>query len=246
MYKLITRILLLIFPFFLLNIVYLNSREWKTKYGIEKFNDVPSEIDIANLGSSHAVEGLEYNIPELEKFTCFNFGLHQQTLEYDWYIFKKYSKKFKKNSVLLINLSTFETNGLVNENNSSLSRYYLFLERKTFPHLNFKDYLMIKYFPLFTLNNPIEDLGKVFFPKKNSPITQKFYSVENSEESLKMCKYLLDGWKKLFPPSDEGLSNNLKYLSQILEECRRNDIIPILITFPLTKDVNDYLEENNI
>lgn len=68
--KLIIKVLLLILPFLIINILYQNSKGWKNKYDLKRFNSIPEEIENANLGSSHG-SAFDYSIGEFEGLNCF-------------------------------------------------------------------------------------------------------------------------------------------------------------------------------
>lgn len=250
-FKLGLKILLLAFPIVIINVIYLNSSSWKNKDGVLKFKNVSESIKIANLGSSHAVEGIDYDIPELENVVCFNFGMHQQTLNYDYFVFDQFKDKMQENSVLIISLSSFETNGIpdFSKNKTSIYRYYKFLDYKYFDFSNketLKHFIYFRYLPIFTCN-PISEIYKSFKTTElNEPFNTRDYSKFSDEKKKNDLVLFRNGWKGLFPPSVDGIDFNKKYIKAIVDICKEKKIKPVLITCPITKDVFVSLKDNPI
>ncbi len=58
----------------------------------DKFQDVPDNICVFNLGSSHGLCSFCYEGLESEG-ECFNFGMNSQTLSYDYRLLQQYEEK---------------------------------------------------------------------------------------------------------------------------------------------------------
>ena len=110
--KLFYKFFFLIFPYTIVNIIYINSDLWKYKDAVYKFNNIPIGIEVANLGSSHGLLSFDYSIENYENLVCYNMALAQQTLDFDEKIFQQYIENFKEDSTIIICLSPFETNGI--------------------------------------------------------------------------------------------------------------------------------------
>ena len=65
MKKLTLKLLLLILPvvvfMFMINARYISTNHWKAENNVWKFNFVPDDIQLANLGSSHGEYGFFYD-----------------------------------------------------------------------------------------------------------------------------------------------------------------------------------------
>ncbi len=95
-----------------------------------KFKNVPENIEICNLGSSHGLYGYCYEDYE-DEYTCFNFSLVAQSLTYDYNVLSYYKDHLKKGAYVFVNLSYFVILGEDETNNddfeSQNKRYYKFL-----------------------------------------------------------------------------------------------------------------------
>lgn len=81
--KLLTLLILCIVVLYLLSLIYKKLDRYNG-YGTQKFDEVPEQIEISNVGSSHGLYGFCYD--EMTECTCFNFGLVSQSLDYDYRI----------------------------------------------------------------------------------------------------------------------------------------------------------------
>lgn len=262
MKKLIKRLLILLLPIFIpyfgLNFIYMNSPVWKAKYNLGKFDRVPKKIQLATLGSSHTCEGIYFDIPECSDITTFNFALHQQTLDYDYAVIRQYINRMAENSVLLISISQFETNGLPDKNkiHEAELRYIHFLNREYLPPYSFAEFIRNKYLVLYEMKNPLEEMEKVFpqnpitkFKNRNKkkhlvPYYEEDITEYTDEENYESAKSVFNHWVELTKPCDEGAEFNLSYISKIVDLCNDNKVTPIFITCPVTKYVYDYSTDN--
>jgi hypothetical protein len=71
----------------------MQTNYWKLQNSVDKFNAVPHNIQLANLGSSHGTDGFDYTgIP----YRTFNFALGGQHYPYDYAILNQYINDFEK------------------------------------------------------------------------------------------------------------------------------------------------------
>lgn len=261
--KLIFRILLLFIPFVLLNIIYTNSATWKNKYGMNKYDFIPENIEIANLGSSHGFHSFDYSIEGFSNKTCFNFAIGQQSLDFDWGIFKQYVNRFKEGSTLIICLSPFETDGIPDykANKDSQFRYYGILEKQNFDTFSRQDWFFFNYLALVTSKHPVRDIRDsiaeyltsnktsstsledfsqptVFFDDKN-------YEKVPLEERLRQANEIVDFWTNIFPPDAKGKEHNLGYLDKIISLGREHNINTVVVTTPVSREVYYVLKTRN-
>lgn len=129
-----------------------------------KFQSVPDNIQVCNLGSSHGVENYLYK----EESDCisFNFALSSQYLSYDYRILQHFQEKLAEDCVVFVNVSYFSLFGTAEEEQdefvSKNMRYYSFLppeQIKAFDRdMSVKAWLS-RYLPATTAGG---DLPKVF------------------------------------------------------------------------------------
>ena len=81
-----------------LNNIYIHLDPNDSDY-TKKFCDVPNNIEICNLGSSHGLFG--YNYEDIKNdHTCFNFALTSQSLSYDYRILKYYENNLQEGCIV--------------------------------------------------------------------------------------------------------------------------------------------------
>lgn len=254
-----SKILLLFIPFILLNIVYTNSTTWKNKYGMNKYDSIPENIEIANLGSSHGFHSFNYNIEGFSNKTCFNFAIGQQTLDFDCGLLKQYIGRFKENSTLIICLSPFETDGIPDykANRDSQFRYYGMLEKQNFDTFSRQDWFFFNYLALVTSKHPVRDirdsLAELMASNKNGSISPEVlpqasvltddinYERVPLEERQQQAEEIVDVWTNFFPPDSKGKEHNLRYLDQMIRLCREHKINTVVVTTPISREVYDVL-----
>ena len=96
MKRFLIKLSLIIVPFilllFVLNFAYLNSYYWLEQRDEAKFRNVPENIQLANLGSSHSFYSFNYNaFPE---YVSFNFAMKAQHHVFNYYVLKQYLNNF--------------------------------------------------------------------------------------------------------------------------------------------------------
>ena len=260
--KLPLKILLLAFPFIAMTVIYGRLDILKNKYDLGKFDSVPENIDLANLGSSHAYIAFDYSTNVFKEMKCFNFALFQQTLDFDHAILKQYINKFKKNGILIICLSPFETNGIPDyefDLNSKL-RYYQFLKPQYIEFFSIKEMLYSHCLSIFSSPHPIYELKeavKAWYEKTirrehyqaltsdenfESEISSNTYAEVSEEEKILQAENLVKHWTKTIPPSPKGKEFNLHYIDSIIDLCRNKNLKTVVVTPPISKEV--FLELN--
>lgn len=263
--KLIIKILLLIFPFFIINILYQNSDEWKNKYDLERFRSVPEGIEIANLGSSHG-SAFDYKTSDFDGLTCFNLAIPQQTLDFDYAVLKQNINKFKKGSTLMILVSPFETDGIPDYefNRDAKLRYYGFLKHKYFEDFSIHDWMTFKFLAIFLSPHPLADIKNLFtrpkvynrFQKDEATLQcfdgsnslqdtekqeKRFDDLSDEEKQKQIRGYITEGWLILFPPMENGKDHNKKYIDLMIGLCKEHEIYPVIVTTPISREAFDVL-----
>lgn len=261
--KLSAKLFFLLIPFVALNVIYINSGYLKIKYDMGKFDSVPENLQVANLGSSHGYIAFDYSIEEFKDKSCFNFALQQQTLDFDSAIFKQYINNFRENSLLIICLSPFETNGTPNyetDVNSKL-RYYDFLKPRYFGNFSLREWFSYKYLSLFSSPHPIKETVNIldnirrnafqknksdfYFPTADLPaevMGASYADVPPAEKEIQASK-LVKHWVNTMPPSRKGMESNFNYIDTILELCKARKIKTAVITTPISREVFNALDQ---
>lgn len=245
-----------------INFYYRQTNYYKNiNYEIEKMKNIPDNIKLANLGSSHGQLAFYYN--DSLNYNTFNFALSSQTPEYDYAILKANIDKFDKDAVLLIPISYFSLylydHDLDSDFKSRNDRYYSILKPTEILYyslyedllhrlkfetgrnvLNFK-YIINDTKPLLELTKPSGN-----FPESGWDLDA--YRLENVEQLA------IDRWtfwttqRSNLEKSGLGIINpNVieEYLN-IVNLCIENDITPVFITLPVTSYLNNVIPTNFI
>ncbi len=241
-------IALLVSIIIVVNTVYINLPTAKIyEWGVEKFNTVPQNIQVCNLGSSHGEYGFDYS--DLE-YTGFNFGLSSQTLSYDYRVLMHYGKQLEKGCVVFIPVSYFSFYGIPEtqmENFESKNmRYYMFLPKELIKEYNtsmmMKSYLK-KWVPSLTAHTGLIKAVILAVSSRGvetSPDIQVATDIDLEKEVFKTVqRHILENRYN----SDGNhiiIQEELKAFYKIVDLCKENGWRPIAITTPfLTEYVNE-------
>lgn len=117
-----------------------------------KFDNVPYDIQICNLGSSHGLYGFNYEALS-EQYTCFNFALNSQTLSYDARILEYYKEHIKEDAIVFVTVSYPSLFGLPETEEEEFAtknmRYYDFLPSEYIKEYDIKTALFTKFPSLY-------------------------------------------------------------------------------------------------
>ena len=248
MKKFLIKILIYIFCVGLL-ITAIN--EWYKNNGTDsdntrKFQSVPENIQICNLGSSHGLYGFCYEDFE-GQYTCFNFGMSQQRPSYDLKIFQNYRQALQEGAVVFIPISHFSLFGISDESypgfESKNKRYYKILPKEAVKNYHFDTALYTKYFPVLSA---YEDIFRSAIPLQE----------EESKEWSSMSSYI-DLEKNVLMASERYIiagqldenggriynQEEINALYQIIELCKESNVRPILVTAPCLSEYTDAVRQ---
>lgn len=239
--------LLFVIVFISLNMFYKNTNYFRNQFKqIEKFKEVPNNLEIINTGSSYARFAFDYSHTQLKGF---NFGLQPQSLSYDFKILKQYTPNLKKDCIVLITLPDLVFGFLDYASDRANTKYYHFLNLQ-----NINNYSKIKYlarivFPILTAR------GNVRYIIKDVPENDSYNQLENlmtKEQVERDALSRVDGWIKQFRLKDtiscdfpSELCNMFEKTTILVNEmmgyCIKNNFRPVLITPPTSKTINDMM-----
>ncbi|HHX60060.1 MAG TPA: SGNH/GDSL hydrolase family protein [Epulopiscium sp.] len=228
-----------------INNLYINTDRYKSANATEKFDHVPMEIEVANLGTSHAQYAFLFD--DVER-TSFNFALPAQRLHYDNKILDKYIENFKEGSTLFIPISYISFYLGYDDKDENFQKYnkvyYKILGPRDIKQLTLSDYLKYGVLPLLTAESNIKYIvvedEKEYKPwyeqdKMDYTIPQE----KMREESKKTAETHHDFIEKGQAVKDE----NILIVEDIIQKCLDNNIIPIMITTPVTKYYSEHFSE---
>ena len=222
-----------------MNLLYTNTNYWKntTAISILKFLNVPENIQLANVGSSHGHASFDYSdVP----YKSFNFALDDQYYLYDYAIVKQYVNKFDKNAVLLIPVSYFEITRIRTDFKDQRARYYRFLDKKNMDDYSIQEKMLYAVVPVLTAG------GTIMFIVKDLPASNKSMLMtepELVEYSINKHESWTTDSEYVFEAGEEGFSYNKFLVSQMVEFCYAHEIQPVLVTTPITSVLNNIFWE---
>ena len=212
---------------------------------IDKFRNVPYNIEVCNFGSSHGKYAFEY----LETGKVgFNFALGSQMPTYDVRILKSYLNHFAEGAIVFIPISFFSFYGLSEEDRDGFAsknkRYYEFLPYENIKYADGVTKLFVAYLPALTAD---EELFSVLFGQEDDdPIETKTTNKEDAEASA-YSRYLTHIVADKFDDSGKRIVNEeeIQAVYELIEMCRKNELVPVLITTPFLSEYVDAIEEND-
>lgn len=243
MKKFCLKLSIILLLFIVLNILYKNTRFYRSENEMNVFENIPYELELANLGSSHGLYGIKYDsVPEIN---AHNFALKMQPYFYDYAILKKYVNHFSKEAVILIPVSYFNVLGHFDYSNFR-KRYYRILGKKEMDFWSFKEDLIYSKFPILIAGTDLLHIVNDISKEESSPYYERTSYLE-SDTLHKFCKDRYDALTaEEFNKGEEGYKRNLISVSKIIDFCYLNNLIPVIITTPINEYLNSLYEEDGI
>jgi len=215
--------------------------------GAAKFENISEKLEIITLGNSH---GGASNFGTLA-LTAASFNRAGNTLYYDKQNYK-YLKKYLADSAIIILPVSYFSFGLEENRddrgkvNPFVNQFYEYLPPNSILGYSIKKDLSLKI-------NRIQKRISGLYPAKNKeqPKKKKKRIVPDVSEKIaalnKSASKASELHKKIFGYGEP--SRNVKYLTDLIEDAKKNGYKPILITTPYYKAYNDsfdstWLKEN--
>jgi len=242
-------VILAILILLVLNYIYTHSPNYLNEYNkVKKFNEnIPDNLEIMNTGSNHAYYCIDWSIVGVNGFSLASGA---QSISWDYRLFEKYRSKIGKNKLLLIVLSNLVLGFMDYPQDEANRRYYHFLKPEEIPNGNWWKKLKYHYLPVLSnwrnIVHCFYHRGKMF--KEPEPSLK--YAEQESDNRIR-------GWKSQFKLRDLQHRESLKHLegeikatSQLLrhmiEEARKDGIVPILMLPPLSEIINKKISDEFI
>lgn len=235
--------------FILLNILYKKTNYYKINIlQNNKFKEIPSNLEIINLGSSYAKYAFDYNEVGIKGF---NFGVQPQSLAYDFRILKQYKNKLKKNGVIIITIPNFVFAFLDYPIDEYNYKYYSFLNKENILNYSSLKKYLIKYFPLLLQPRKLKYILKDI-SKENM---DRLVFVESKEDVKKEAQKRINGWMSQFKllniNNKEELPLDIKkmfiktqnLLEEMINYSLSNELKPVIIIPPCSKELNDFFSD---
>lgn len=235
-------------------LMYFNMRYKKTDFflqmnGLGKFRNIPYEIEVVNLGNSHAAAGIMYND---KSFKGYNWALGSQPFEYDYYILDYYSSHLSKKATVIIQISFFDWyynyeeifEGEISRYNE---RYYSILDKNHIMNYDLKKDFLYNRFPLLTAG---KNMTYIFEDVKQDDVVQDNAETNTDLASLeRVAEEKYESWTEHVMAVDANKKEqckikNMNFLKKIIDYCYENEYTPVLVTLPMTNQLLEKFSED--
>lgn len=222
----------------------------RCKADTDKFVSIPETIQICNFGSSHSMNGFNYEDIEND-YACFNFGLSGQSLSYDYRLFQYYSDRIADGAVVFIPISYFSLFGPEEINDvdfeSKNKRYYSILPASMIKEYDLKTDIYVKYIP--ALGTSPSSFIATMLGKPIAPVDMSGQRVStdiNISESARLSVFVHITAAKFYDIDGNRIENQeeISSLYALIKGCQEKGAIPVLITTPYLHEYTDTVKEN--
>ena len=231
-----------------INMWYMNTISYRqeviTNSNYRKFENVPYDIEICNFGSSHGSNDYFYDKFQT-KYTCFNFALPSQSLDYDYRIFEHYKEHISENAIIFITISYMSLYGidesLYDDFRSKNKRYYHFLPKELIKEYELKTDVFETCLPALV---QYDKLLPVLVGKQDDS-TEDW---TRTADQIDMNEYVSEAYKRhLVRNKMDEYGNriiNKEYVNSLIDMidmCREINARPILVTTPYLSEYTNFI-----
>lgn len=202
---------------------------------LERFQHVPEQIQICNVGASHSYFGFDYSDYE-NRYVTFNFALRAQSHTYDYNILKYYRNKLAKGGFVFMDISYSMIIGIDETEEEMFSsknlRYYTFLPSDLIKQYDWESDLKMNFVP-FIYSDSVKWLLSGLFQKGS-----EWENRTNVEEAERQADSASDAHVVIDKTDTEGniiyQKKEINAIYKMITLCREEGMTPILITPPVT------------
>ncbi len=231
------------------NTFVLRSRWYKSLFhDIRKFQAIPNDLQVVNLGSNSGIYAFDYSGLEMRGM---NWAVGPQSLEFDKLILEQNNGCLTSGGIVIIPICPFSSLLGRYEKKEFYDKYHLILSAGEIPYYSVKT----KWKMLFFLNVPIFYAAihpKSFIlsfikPSRNSALSINTLA---DKELQNDAKVRMNNWKKEFGIKEPGapltvkqketIAKNQEYLMDMIETCHKKDLYPLIVILPLTRYLGAY------
>lgn len=247
---------LLLFVLLCLGTLYLLSQLYKSlnKDNSDvtlKFRTIPEQIEICNLGNSHGLYGFCYD--NITDYTCFNFGLVSQSLDYDYRLLQEYKDNLAEGGLMFITVSYTSLYGNDESERedfiSKNKRYYKILSPEHIKNYSLRQDLTINILPvMWTADNVLYDIAT---SEERGRLVMDMWEWTLQDKSMES---IIEDATTTYARHFEGRvdaegnwvinQNNVDALYNIITLCRKKNIEPVIVTTPYLNEYTDEIREN--
>lgn len=228
-----------------INCLYV-SMDNADSYGIRPFEQMPYDIQVCNLGSSHGRRAFDYS--GQTDLVTFNFAFTAQSLSYDYRLLYHYQDHLARGCVVYIPVSYFSFFGKseteLADFKSKNKRYYHILPKELIREYDFLTYVCTVVFPAVGAGT---EMLKVFFGKADAGRDITLITAD----TIEIDNYARNAYKRHLVTDRQDENGNLIYrddeveaLYSIIALCKEIGAIPILVTTPYLAEYTDQVTIN--
>jgi len=223
-----------------INYKYVSTEYYSNLNNVAKFRNVPYNLEIVNLGTSHAMQGIGYDGLE---GAGYNFALDAQILYYDLAILKQFKLHLKKGARVIIPVSyiSLYMDNYGEKYQSYQPRYYQFLKPENIKDFKVSEYIRFGLFPIMSAGDKLKYL---YQPSEAEQYVRNEEAYPGTIQALeKEAKETVDRHIGFKEQNLDSIADNLESLEGIVRLCQENDFTPILVTMPVTHYYRDGFSE---
>ena len=219
---------------------------WQSEWN--KFNSIPNELDIVNLGSTMAASDFDYDLWEQSGVKGFNLASSPQTLYYDLQVLKQYASHIRKGGTVIICLAEYSF--LVEKYESDYHNY------KYYGYLDSKRILNYSEMTADAVKKKPAKLDPRLSKQETKRIVKKILCIKSKDKHYDIyvhARQIMTGWKHEFG-WDNGYSLTIEQkstiehtwsiLQDILTFCKENEFTPVVVIPPFASYLKKIMPEN--
>ena len=216
-----------------------------------KFSSIPDTIQICNFGTSHGMQGFNYEDFESD-YDCFNFGLTSQLPSYDYRLFQYYGDHIVEGTVVFIPVSYISLFGKNEVDSGEFfaknKRYYSILPASLIKEYDSEIGIFVKFLPALTSST--HDLVLTLLGRSEAAYDKTWRAVGTAASISRSAtgRSIAQAGSKDFYYDEDGnrIENHeeIDALYALIKGCQEKGAIPILLTTPFTREFTDAVREN--
>lgn len=226
----------------LLNALYVRTNYWRSENYMNKFEDIPYNLELGNVGTSHTNWGINWQVvPEIR---AWNFALNSQPYFYDYAVLNKYIEHFAEDAVVIIDLIYRECDRVIIDHSSYRARYYRILPKDDLDSWSRKEDFVYRLLPVLSAGNNQIKIVHDIPPEQMSPYFNRD-SYLDGDELYDFCvkRYKEFTTRQRTTTPQEDYAENIEKVSAIIDLCHAHRLRPVLITTPITDVLNAIYDE---
>lgn len=227
----------------------IDDEKYMDMWDLRMLGNQVTNVQLANVGSSHGAYDFVYDSFTERGISCFNFGHTSQTYEYDLALLAEYGRHLDKGCVLLIPVSYFSFNNETanaTEAQALSVKYYHFLSPKNVPHYDLFTDIVTNRLPILSAG---EDLIKIL-PQTSLCLTA--FAAEAPDLPAMDEAAVAEFANRAAQRFDRHFNNKEEYflpereeqLYAIINYCKEHELTPVLITTPFSSYYNAPVPED--